>query len=327
LSSSRLQFPEGRQFAFTIIDDTDVATVENVKPMYRLLESLGMRTTKTVWPVACPEGSRDFSSSQTLEDEPYREFIVDLQRRGFEIASHGATMESSRRDRTLRGFGLFRDVLSGYPRVHANHAYNRENLYWGTHRLDDPVLRYIYARTNGQSEEHYRGHIDGSEYWWGDLSAAHLSYVRNLTFDCVNLLRINPSMPYHDPARPLVKYWFSASDAEDEEEFCRLLSRPRLDALKREGGVCILATHLGKGFVQAGEVQGASRRILEFIASLDGWFPPVGELLDWMLAQRDDSSLPAREWRRMQWRWAYDLGRRDRRKKLQRRLRKRGAGA
>ena len=46
----RLAFPDGRQFAFTIMDDTDVATVANVGPIYRLLSDIGMRTTKTVCP-------------------------------------------------------------------------------------------------------------------------------------------------------------------------------------------------------------------------------------------------------------------------------------
>ncbi|HEV8196341.1 MAG TPA: hypothetical protein VGP87_06850, partial [Gemmatimonadales bacterium] len=78
-----------------------MATVENLRPVYRLLEDLGMRITKTAWPFRCPEGSRNFSSSETLEDDAYREFILDLSRHGFEIASHGATMESSFRGRTL----------------------------------------------------------------------------------------------------------------------------------------------------------------------------------------------------------------------------------
>ena len=85
-------FPGGKRFAFTIIDDTDVATVENLKPIYDLLYECGMRTTKTVWPVRCLEGSKVFGSSQTLEDDDYRAFILDLQRRGFEITWHGATM-------------------------------------------------------------------------------------------------------------------------------------------------------------------------------------------------------------------------------------------
>src|SRR5260370_20163629 len=93
-------FPGGKRFAFTVIDDTDVATLDNVRPVYRLLESLGMRPTKTVWPVACPEGSKNFSSSETLEDPDYRDFVVDLHRRGLEITWHCATMVTSTRERT-----------------------------------------------------------------------------------------------------------------------------------------------------------------------------------------------------------------------------------
>ena len=55
-SPVRFEFPQGKRFAFTIVDDTDVATVANVKPLYDLLHELGFRTTKTVWPLGCPEG-------------------------------------------------------------------------------------------------------------------------------------------------------------------------------------------------------------------------------------------------------------------------------
>src|SRR5438034_4889586 len=101
MPSRSLEFPYGKRFAFTVLDDTDVATVQNVAPVYALLERLGMRATKTVWPLGCPEGSRNFSSSQTLDDPEYYAFVADLPRRGFEIASHGATMESSTRERTV----------------------------------------------------------------------------------------------------------------------------------------------------------------------------------------------------------------------------------
>src|SRR5690348_13308057 len=146
MARSERVFPNGKQFAFTIIDDTDVATVENVGPIYRLLEELGMRTTKTVWPFRCPDESTDFAGSQTLEDPEYVEFVLDLQRRGFEIASHGATMESSNRQRTLLGLERMRTTFGAYPIVHANHANNRENLYWGTARVDNPVVRTLYRR-------------------------------------------------------------------------------------------------------------------------------------------------------------------------------------
>ena len=42
-------WPDGHEFAFTIFDDTDWATVANAKPIHDLLAALGMRTTKIYW--------------------------------------------------------------------------------------------------------------------------------------------------------------------------------------------------------------------------------------------------------------------------------------
>jgi hypothetical protein len=314
----QLHFPDGKRFAFTIFDDTDVATVANVQPIYRLLEELGMRTTKTAWPMRCPEGSSDFSSSQTLEDRDYSDFVVDLQRRGFEIASHGATMESSARDRTVAAHERFHALFGDYPRVHANHAYNRENIYWGADRVDVPFLRLLYGRTNGRPLGHYQGHIEASPYWWGDLCRERLTYVRNLSFNELNLARINPSMPYRDPRRPLVRWWFSASDAEDADEFAELLAPEHQERLEQEGGFSIVATHLGKGFERNGQVQPLVAERLRALAARGGWFPTVGELLDWLRQQRHQETLPAAEWRRMQWRWAWDLAKRKWRQRRRR---------
>lgn len=303
----RYVYPGGKRFAFTIMDDTDVATVDNILPMYRLMERLGFRTTKTVWPLDCPEGSRDFSESETLEDDRYREFVVDLQARGFEIAFHGATMESSERERTLLALERFREILGQYPRVHANHAYNRENMYWGVDRFDHPLLRLVYGLSKSRSRHYYQGHIEGSPYWWGDVLQRHIEYVRNLTFDEINLLRVNPTLPYWDPERPLAPWWFSASDADNVQDFQRLVRPERQDQLEREGGVCIIATHLGKGYVRDGEVDPVVMRRLEALSRRDGWFVPVGELLDWLRSQHGGGNLPREEWSNMQWGWGRDL--------------------
>ena len=299
-------FPGGRRFAFTIIDDTDVATVENVAPIYRLLEQLGMRTTKTVWPMRCPEGSRDFASSETLEDSGYRAFAMDLQRRGFEIASHGATMESSERERTLRGLEKMRATFGAYPTVHANHANNREGLYWGTARIDDVLVRRAYGLLLGDGDL-FEGHVEDSPYWWGDVARSHIRYVRNLTFECLDVASINPTLPYHDPRRPHVNWWFSAADAENCSAFNRLLRPDAQERLERAGGIAIVATHFGKHFVRDGRVDAETARLLEALSRRPGWFVPVGELLDWLRVQGRGGALPAGEWRRMQRRWLRDL--------------------
>lgn len=304
-------FPDGRRFAFTIIDDTDVATVENVAPVYALLQDSGLRITKTVWAFDWPGEGSHFASSETLDSAAYREFALDLQRRGFEIASHGATMESSDRATTAAAIARFTEVFGACPRVYANHSYNRENVYWGGARLDEPLLKAAFSRARGWAGGYYQGHVEGSRYWWGDLCLRHHEYVRNLTFDELNLLKVNPTLPYQDPSRPWVRWWFSAADAEDCDAFVRLVTPERLDRLEAEGGVCIVATHLGKRFAPGGVLDERFRAVCADLARRPGWYVPVGTLLDWLRAGRTERSLPRGEWRRMQWRWFADLVRRQ----------------
>lgn len=304
-------WPGGRRFAFTILDDTDVASVENVGPLYDLLASLGMRTTKTVWPLS-HDGPTIFAGSSTLADPEYRDWIRALEARGFEIGSHGASMESSPRDRTIEGHAVLRRELGRVPRVHANHSINQENVYWGQDRVDDPIVRFLVRRLTKRATGYYAGHDQRSPYWWGDVCREHHAYVRNLTFEDLNALRHNPSMPYHDPSRPHVRAWFSTSDADDADAFVELLTPARLARLEAEGGACIVSTHLGKRFVQDGRVRPDVRRVLEDVAARPGWFVPVGELLDHLAARRGGARpAPGWEWRRMQWRWAYDLAMRN----------------
>ncbi len=302
-----MNFPDGRRFAFTIMDDTDVATVANVEPVYQLLGDLGFRTTKTVWPCGYPDGDSNFADTDTLEDPAYVAFIRRLEARGFEIAYHGATMESSTRERTQLAFDRFKSMFGRAPSVYANHSYNQENLYWGLERIDDPILKFLYAWFEGRPRHFYQGHRSGSAWYWGDL-AREITYIRNLTCGDINLARFNPSMPYHDPARPLVNWWFSANDAESVREFNALITDEAQERLEREGGICIVATHLGKGYTIDGVVHPETRRLLEQLSRRNGWFVPCTTLLDHLRAQRGGASqLPGGEWRRMQWRWAFDL--------------------
>lgn len=301
-----LQFPSGAKFAFSIIDDTDVATLENVRPIYEFLDGIGLRTTKTVWVLDCDNPRSNFRMSDTIERPDYRDFALGLKDRGFELTWHCPTMESSKRSEVIEGLEKFVSIFGASPRVHANHALNRENIYWGERRFDDPIIRRLYRQFSGQSPDYYQGHIEGSDYWWGDLCTRHVDYVRNLTFASPNLLRVNPTLPYHDSSRPLVKSWFSAVDAENCAAFNGILGPKAQDRLVAEGGICIVATHLGKGFVRDGKVNPTTRELLARLASLPGWFAPVGEILDWLKQVNGIREIPSGEWRRMQWHWAAD---------------------
>lgn len=305
MTQNGLTFPHGRTFAFTIVDDTDVATADNIRPIYALLKELGLRTTKTVWPLSIDAPNSNFVGSETLEDAHYVDFVLGLQADGFEITWHSAAMESSTRPDLIRALERFAERFGHFPRIHVSHAENRENPYWGVDRVDSKIVRWILRR-GVKPPDYYQGHVEGSPYYWGDQCARHIEYGRNLTFGNINLARVNPSMPYRDPHRPLVKRWFSASDAEDAEAFVKLLSSRNQDRLEQEGGFCIVATHFGKGFCRDGTVDSGVRDVLTELASRPGWFPPTGELLDWLLRQRASDALPRREWRRMQTRFLVD---------------------
>lgn len=298
------RFPEEKKFAFTVFDDTDLSTLENTRPVYQFLSELGVFTTKSVWPLPNAGGARITGSS--LEDIDYLEFVRALQREGFEIALHNVRNHDAPRDLVELGLQRFQEVLGQRPRTQCNHDTNRENLYWGPHRLENPFLRGAYQlATRFSYGGYYQGHVEGSPYFWGDLCRDQISYVRNFVFDEVNLDRVNPTLPYHDPTKPFVPFWFSSSEGGDVLSFCKTLSETNQDRLEAEGGVCIMYTHFAKGFSDRGMLQGEFCRLMRRLAKKNGWFVPVATLLDYLRCQRGSSVVSDFERARMERRWLF----------------------
>lgn len=284
-------FPNNKRFAFSILDDTDDSTLQNIRPIYDKLREYGFRTTKTVWPVDCPEGSRLFFAAETLQDPAYLDFVHTLVDDGFELAFHGATMESSRRERTIKALEYLKKEFGTYPRLFCNHGHNRENIYWAYKRFQTTLWQQLFRLTRKEPNEYYAGELEKSEYFWGDLSKQYIRYVRNFTFCQLNMLKVNPEMPYRLPATKYVNYWFSTADATDGHAFNRLLSYKRIDQLERDGGVCIVSTHLGKEFVRDGKLNADTANILRYLAEKPGWFVPVSDILDYLLRNRNTEAV------------------------------------
>jgi hypothetical protein len=296
------RFPDNKTFAFSIFDDTDEATAANVGPVYRLLAELGMRTTKSVWPLAKVPGAP--LGGETLQDVGYLHFVRGLQAEGFEIGWHNARNGDSPREVTEQGLATFAELLGAYPRTHCNHHDNRENLYWGPERLDGAALRLGYnLATRGRYRGRFQGQREASPYFWGDLAREHLRYVRNFVFDEINLDRINPTLPYRDPAKPYARAWFSSSEGGTAASFCRLLREEDQDRLEAQGGVCLVYTHFAKGFSEGATLQPDFERLLRRLAGKKGWFVPVGTLLEHLQGGPEPPVLPSRELRRMERRW------------------------
>jgi hypothetical protein len=298
------RFPGNKAFAFSIFDDTDNSTVENIRPVYRLLRDLGFRTTKSVWPLAGAPGAR-FGGS-TLQDREYLDFILELQRDGFEIGLHNVRSGSAPRDVVHRGLEEFRARIGEYPRSHANHFDNYENIYWGSRRLSRISSRFAYnLGTRYRLNGNFLGHVPNSEYFWGDLCKSHIRFVRNFVFDEINLECINPTLPYHDERKPYVNYWFSSCEGGDVSKFCSTLSEANQERLVSQGGICIMYTHFASGFAWRGMVDPRFTALLRRLSKFNGWFVPVSELLEFQVKEKKEEQrkIPANELASMENRW------------------------
>jgi hypothetical protein len=294
-------WPDGKTFAFTIFDDTDSATLDNVAPIYRMLTDLGIRITKSVWTMTGKNMTA--TGGITCDDVTYRKWCQELTREGFEIAFHNATFDTSVRVETIEGLERFREYFGYYPRSMANHADCLENIYWGDQRVG-PMNRMLYNMiTRGRYRKRFRGHVEGDDHFWGDLCQKHVSYVRNFVFRDINTLKECPFMPYHDPDRPYVNFWFASSEAPNIHAFNRLLCEENQDRLEREGGACIVYTHLASGFFNGG-IDRTFEGIMKRLAKKNGWFVPVSTLLDYLRTQEGwPGSITARERGRLELKW------------------------
>lgn len=298
-----MEWPEGREFAFTIYDDPDGQAYETTRLVYSFLADLGFRTTIAVWPV---EPTRPTNSGgQTCAEPEYRNFLLELQRRGFEIAFHHATPHTSNRQETIRALDVFGEYFGGPARSMANH-YNDEALYWGTARLTGWRRSAYNLITRGRNDGRFFGHVEGNPLFWGDVCRDRIKYCRNFVFADINTLRMCPSMPYSDPLRPYGRYWFAASEGDMAPSFLKTMQDGNQDRLEEQGGASIMYTHFGHGYVQNGKLNPEFRRVMERMAKKKGWFVPASTLLDFLMTRNGVTELDAAQRRRLEGRWLWE---------------------
>ncbi len=299
--TDRVTWPDNKDFAFTVFDDTDLSTLENTRPVYSFLTDLGFRTTKSVWPLKGSAVPR--VGGATCEDPEYLEWVLLLQELGFEIGFHGATYHTSSRADTDSGLDKFRELFGNYPRSAANHTGCYESIYWGSNRLSGVHKLAYDLLTRYRQHNRYFGHVTDSALFWGDLCHERIRFMRNFSFRDINTLKCCPAMPYHDPQRPYVNYWFASSEGAKLESFINCISESSQDRLESEGGACIMYTHFACGFARDGRLDRRFISLMERLASKRGWFVPVETLLDYLLKTRNTHDLTTSERARLERRW------------------------
>jgi hypothetical protein len=301
--STGISWPDGKQFAFSVFDDTDLTAPGNFEAVYDLLASLGMRTTKSVWPATGNDLQARSAHGSTCDDPEYVRTVLQLQQAGFEIGYHNSYYEGLPRERILEALERFKTLFGAYPASMANHAESSEGIYWGYDRVSDLVklIYRIMLRRFGANP--HQGHLVESPYFWGDLCQQRIRYVRNFVFGEIDTLAVCPEMPYHDPRRPFVQAWFAASNGQVLSSCLDLLTERNQDRLEESGGACIVYTHFGSGFQHGHKVDERFELLIRRIAGKNGWFVPVSTLLDHIRAQRGLRTLSDAERRRLEWRW------------------------
>jgi hypothetical protein len=299
--SEMISWPEGRRFAFTVFDDSDWTTLENGPPVYDFLRDQGFLTTKSVWPIA--GDSIPSIGGSTCDDPAYLAWVQRLQREGFEIGLHNVTYHSSERKDIIRGLKVFIERFGSDPRCHANHHDCLDALYFGSARLGG-LRRMVYnLLTIFKDRRGFSGHREGSTHFWGDLCRDRISYVRNFVFSDINTLRACPPMPYHDPQRPYVRYWFASSEGSRVDAFNHMLREENQDRLEEEGGLCIMYTHFGADFFREGHLDQRFVQIMKRLSRKNGWFVPVATVLDHILDTRGPRQITSNERSRLEWQW------------------------
>jgi hypothetical protein len=293
-------WPDGKRFAFTVFDDPDACSEESRK-VYEFLADLGFRTTMGVWPVGplrevnCP--------GETCADPGYLAHALRLQARGFEMGYHNAAPHSCTRQEIVTSFERFHEYFGHFPTAAANH-FNADALYWGTARFHAGMPRTIYDMvTRGRQRTRFQGHVESSPHFWGDLCRQHIRYYRNLVFREINTLKACPYQPYSDPERPFVNAWYCSSEGTNCAAYVKTTSEANLERLEEEGGMCIMYTHFGKGFIEDGKLEPEFVRLMTRLSRRNGWFAPVTTVLDYLQQANGLNPIPPRVLSRMEWRW------------------------
>lgn len=301
IDAAPIQWPDGKDFAFTVFDDTDEAFVRNVGPVYDFLYDLGFRTTKSVWPGKDPEDPITFG--ETLKVPGYLDWILKLKNRGFEISYHLASSRSTTRDDTIRGLEAFKAHFGCYPRTMANHDDCRDNIYWGAERLSSWRKKIFAVGERLSGREAYVGHQASSPYFWGDHCREKITYVRNFVFNDINTLKACPYMPYFDPRRPYVNRWFAGAEGAVADSFVKTISEINVDRLEEEAGCCIMYTHFAYGFYRDGRLHPRFKELMTRIAAKNVWLTTTSNLLDYIAEQKGIHNLVDKERKQLEYHW------------------------
>jgi len=302
-------WPNNRDFAFTIIDDTDNSNLENAPLVYDYLKQKKIFTTKSVW-TKDGENIKKYNSvnGETLANEKYLNWVKNLEKNSFEICLHSSSWSRSTREEIIKSFEFFENYFGkSSTLIQHNDSRDCESIYWGKKRLVFPINLIfeiiMYITPGGLKSNIYQGEIESSPYFWGDICKEKVDFIRNLTFNEINLFNITKSVLHKRKGTKYVNHWFISSEAPNHDSFVNILSKENLDLLEKQNGLCIIYTHFGNKFVANGKLKESFKDVIDDLSKRNGWFVPANNIFKYLQEKHMVKTLSYFEELKLSYRW------------------------
>ena len=113
--------------SFILTNDPDHETLGLIKPIYEAFNKAGIKVTTGVFCKMEDDGS-DLSrhcrqgETDTLENPEYKDFLLEQKDKGHEIAFHGYSQISNKREKFIEGLEIYKDIFGEYPYTYMEHG-------------------------------------------------------------------------------------------------------------------------------------------------------------------------------------------------------------